>query len=445
MSRLLRHVAYPSPRWLIVSALACVLAFLATIPMPREDGHLAGSDGLYYFSILRSSVLDGDLDFSNDYKLMGVDAAVTSTGHKANPYAVGAAILWLPFFLCAHAIALALNFAGASVSTAGAGYLYEGAICLATVIYALLGMWLTYRLIRRADVGDASSAVAAILALWWASNAVYYVVVEPSMTHGLTIFSTALFLYIWYPPDQERSTLAWALLGLCAAIVSLTRWQDAVILLLPLSEFAWRVWRTDEPWIQLAAKGFVFALVFAVGFLPQIIMWKVVYGQYLTIPQGSGFMTWLDPHPWRVLFSSRHGLLSWHPIFALPMLGLWPLYRKNRVLAAAVLAMFLCALYVNGATVDFGGGHAYGSRRFLSLMPFLALPMTALISTLKPNGFFTRERVAMVVLVLVVWNALCVLQYRFGGIDRGGDLTTRQMTIDRLLMPYTLLHRIAAR
>ena len=441
MSRLLHLAAYPSPRWLIISAIACILAFLATIPMPREDGHLAGSDGLYYFSILRSSVLDGDLDFSNDYKMMGVDAPVTSTGHKANPYAVGAAILWLPFFLCAHAIALGMNFAGASVSTAGTGYLYEGAICFATLIYSLLGMGITYRLIRRADVGDASSAVAAILALWWASNAVYYAVVEPSMTHGLTIFSVALFLYIWYPPQQERSLLTWALLGLCAAIVALTRWQDAVILMLPLSEFVWRAWRKDEPYVQLAAKGIVFALVFAVGFLPQIIMWKVVYGQYLTIPQGSGFMQWLDPHPWLVLFSSRHGLLSWHPIFALPLLGLWPLYKKNRVLAAAVLAMFVCAVYVNGATVDWGGGHAYGSRRFLSLLPFLALPMAALIAALKPGGLFTRERVAVVVLALVVWNGLCVLQYRFGRIDRGGDLTARQMTSDRLLMPYTLLKR----
>ncbi|HEY5307669.1 MAG TPA: hypothetical protein VIK97_04090, partial [Casimicrobiaceae bacterium] len=157
--------------------------------------------------------------------------------------------------------------------------------------------------------------------------------------------------------------------------------------------------------------------------------------------QGSGFMQWLDPHPWLVLFSSRHGLLSWHPIFALPLLGLWPLYKKDRVLAAAVLAMFVCAVYVNSATVDWGGGHAYGSRRFLSLLPFLALPMAALIATLKPGGLFTRERVAVVVLALVVWNGLCVLQYRFGRIDRGGDLTARQMTSDRLLMPYTLLKR----
>jgi hypothetical protein len=67
--------------------------------------------------------------------------------------------------------------------------------------------------------------------------------------------------------------------------------------------------------------------------------------------------------------------------------------------------------------------------------------MTALIATLRPDGFFTRERVAVVVLVLVVWNALCVLQYRFGRIDREGDLTARQMTSDRLLMPYTLLKR----
>ncbi len=441
--KLLHLVAYPSPRWLIVSAIACVLLFFATIPMPREDGHLAGSDGLYYFSILRSSVLDGDLDFSNDYQLLGVDAPVTTTGHKANPYAVGAAILWLPFFVGAHAIALAMNAVGVPVSTSGVGYLYEGAICFATVIYSLIGLWLTYLVIRRADIGDKSSAAAAILALWWASNAVYYAIVEPSMTHGLTIFSVALFLFCWYPPQQERSFVKWALLGLCTAIVALTRWQDGVIVLLPLSEWVWRAWRKKESQFQLAAKGIVFALVFSVAFLPQIIMWKVVYGQYLTIPQGDGFMQWLDPHPWLVLFSSRHGLLSWHPIFALPLLGLWPLYRKDKVLAAAVFAMFVCAVYVNGATVNWGGGHAYGARRFISLVPFLALPLTAFIAILKPGGSLTRERLACVVLVLIVWNALCVLQYRFGGIDRKGDLTARQMTTDRLLMPITLLKKFA--
>jgi len=440
----LHLVAYPSPRWLIFSAIICIVAYLATIPMPRDHGHLTGSDGMYYFSILRSSVLDGDLDFSNDYQLLGIDAPVTITGHKANPYAVGAAILWLPFFLCAHFVAMAMNAAGvASVSTTGVGNLYEGAICFATVIYALIGMWLSYLVIRRADIGDKSSAVAAILAIWWASNVLYYVIVEPSMTHGLTIFSVALFLFLWYPPQQERSFVQWALLALSAAIVTLTRWQDSVIVLLPLAEFGWRAWRNKEPRIQLAAKGIMFALVFVVGLLPQLIMWKIVYGHYLTIPQGSEFMQWLDPHPWRVLFSSRHGLLSWHPIFALPLLGLWPLYKTNKVLAVAVLAMFVCALYVNSATVDWGGGDAYGSRRFISLVPFLLLPVTSFIAMLKSEGILRRERIACVVLVLIGWNALCVLQYRYGGIDRGGDLTAKQMTIDRLLMPITILKKYA--
>jgi hypothetical protein len=252
-----------------------------------------------------------------------------------------------------------------------------------------------------------------------------------------------LFLYLWYPPQQERSFAKWIFLGLSTALVTLTRWQDGVIILLPLSEFVWRVWRNDEPRWQLAVKGFVFAVVFAAGLLPQIIMWKIVYGEYLTIPQGSGFMQWLDPHPWLVLFSSRHGLLSWHPIFVLPLLGLWPLYKKERALAVAVTAMFLCALYVNSTTVDWGGGHAFGSRRFVSLVPFLSLPMAALIATLKPAGVFKREHVACAVMVLIVWNALCVLQYRFGGIDRRGYLTARQMTTDRLLIPFILLKKYA--
>ena len=47
--------------------LACLLAFLLTIPLPRADGQLVGSDGVYYYVYLPSLLLDGDLDFSDEY------------------------------------------------------------------------------------------------------------------------------------------------------------------------------------------------------------------------------------------------------------------------------------------------------------------------------------------------------------------------------------------
>ncbi len=36
---------------LVLSCFICVAVFLLTIPLPRSDGHLTGSDGLSYYAI----------------------------------------------------------------------------------------------------------------------------------------------------------------------------------------------------------------------------------------------------------------------------------------------------------------------------------------------------------------------------------------------------------
>ena len=46
---------------------ACLVVFLATIPLPRIDGQLIGGDGAGYYAYLPSVILDRDLDFANQY------------------------------------------------------------------------------------------------------------------------------------------------------------------------------------------------------------------------------------------------------------------------------------------------------------------------------------------------------------------------------------------
>jgi hypothetical protein len=166
-------------------------------------------------------------------------------------------------------------------------------------------------------------------------------------------------------------------------------------------------------------------------------MWSTLYGSPLTIPQGGSFIDWSSPQWLPALFSTHHGLISWHPIFLLALLGLPALWKQDRALALAIGLLFLLQLYLNSAVVRWWADDAFGGRRFIGLVPLLALPLAALIDAANTE----RRYRAMVTLLaaLLLWNGLSLLQYRLGFVSRADALTLREMTIERLLLPWRLL------
>jgi hypothetical protein len=62
-------------------------------------------DGTYYYAYLRSLILDQDLDFTNDYQLLGNPLGATTvelTKRPGNLFTIGPALFWTPFFLVGH-------------------------------------------------------------------------------------------------------------------------------------------------------------------------------------------------------------------------------------------------------------------------------------------------------------------------------------------------------
>jgi len=240
-----RPPRYFQPRWVFVGLLLfSLLFFLALLRVPRVDGQLIGSDGAYYYVYVRSLAIDHDLSFANEYayyQLPAITYGVTPTGLAPNKYAIGPALLWMPFFLVAHGIALIGHTLGLGVAPDGYGYLYQGAIAIGSIIYGTLGFWLAYRCTRRRF-----SHVAALLAvglLWLASNSFYYMVFEPSMSHMVSLFSVALLLTIWFLRLRDVAALSLAtaaMLGAAGGLVLLVRLQDAPFLLLPYGSWCAR-------------------------------------------------------------------------------------------------------------------------------------------------------------------------------------------------------------
>jgi hypothetical protein len=414
----------------------CALVFLASIPLPRVDGHLIGSDGIRYYAITRSMVLDRDFDYRNDYTLLNEPIHLARTGLAENASGIGTGILWLPFFLIAHVISLVLNALGGSVPTNGIGYLYEASVCLGTIAYATVGFVLAFKFACRVLVWPIPGARLGVLGMLWATPAVYYLIAEPSMSHGISVFAMALFFFWWHPLGREDTVWRWVRLGFAAGLVTLVRPQDGVIALVPVGELALRVARGEKSVTRGLRDLAVFTSVAACCESPQLVMWLAIYGTAVTVPQGSSWFNWFDLHIFETLFSTRHGLLSWHPIFLFALLGFVPLFRRERATAIAISFVFLAELYVNSAATRWWQDDAFGGRRFVSLVPLLAVPLAVLVERAK-----SRWAPAALMLALTAWNGLAMLQYRLGFVSMHESLTWREMTIDRLLLPVHLLQR----
>jgi hypothetical protein len=124
----------------------------------------------------------------------------------------------------------------------------------------------------------------------------------------------------------------------------------------------------------------------------------------------AGKLTWTSPNFLNVLLSPEHGLLPWTPVLALALVGLVPLWRKERVLAAALGAAFLLQVYVAGSFLTWQSASSFGQRRFINCTLIFVLGFAALADWVLAHGW-PRWVVIGVPAVFVAWNAGLLMQY----------------------------------
>ncbi len=121
----------------LLALLPLVLAALYLQPQR------VASDGIFYYSPLHSLVVDGDLDFANEYRVLGAPAGYfqrTETGRLPNNFSIGPALLWLPWFVLAHTFPRVspssrrswCRLAGGTTPACGHRGLYSGLLSLGT-------------------------------------------------------------------------------------------------------------------------------------------------------------------------------------------------------------------------------------------------------------------------------------------------------------------------
>jgi hypothetical protein len=392
-------------------------------------------DGTYYYSILRSVYFDRDIDFNNEAKyFIWMQRYIRNklpNQMVSNPFALGSAILWSPFYAAADL------FCGQQPGCVRDGYrhLYVGSVLTGTVFWVFMGCILNTRTYYHlAERKKAGLAILTVVSLALGSALIFYTLLQGDYSHGNSYFAASLLLFvtIWL---MEKETLAlrhYFILGLSIGLVFLVRWQDILFGILPVGMLVYRQ-REQQSGSYLRAAGSVLwqgglatGLGILIAALPQMIFWKILYGSFITLPQISYAPKFITAqyltvgHILEYFFSTWNGAFLWHPILLLGMSGLFiypkqffPAWgKRSQALRVLLLVITGLAYFAGLMVIDWWSGGAFGQRRLVSIYPFLGVGLLHIFSLAGNWRLWRRWALAALIVVLIAWNILTLVRYQ---------------------------------
>ncbi len=325
--------------------------------------------GIFYFSWVRSIVVDHDINFANEYAFFVVNA-------PGNKHPVGAPLFWLP------------GYAQAYVIIGGTGYelLYQLIVGFFSILAALSGLLLLYRLLIERFSSTAS--VLAALSIAGTTNLLFYGSVDPVNSHAISFFAATVFLSFLYSKNVSP-LLTGCALGFCA----LVRPQDAVLGLLAFPKYS---------------KAFFLGVM--VTFLPQLFAWYALSGTTFISPYLSGgeSFSWGSPHFFDVLFSPTNGFFLWTPITLLAIAGFAFWQDSRRVW---FLILFVLEVAIVGSWSIWWQGASYSGRMLVSTLPLLAFGLAALYTRLMSQGIRAKQILLTTVGPLTIINVILIIRF----------------------------------
>lgn len=321
----------------------------------------------------------------------------TKNGKKVNKTFPGAAILYLPFFLIAHALSLLFG-----IETDGYSIIYQYLFDFGYWLYLLLGT-IYYTKVFRLLKFKNKHIYFSLFILLVGTNMLFYTVVDQSVTH---IFNFAMINALIYHLLKHKSTqnnnpvckkplcdlwknnkhLYFSISLL--VLIGITRPTNIIILLL-IPIFI----NQKEFYSHLIKRIFMFknililsTITLIIGCIP-FLLWRWQTGNWIVYSYGNEGFDFLNPEIANFLFSYMKGWFTYTPIaLIIIIIGLIYLGAKNWAKITLILFFYTISVYVFSSWWCWYYGAGMGQRVMIDhyillgfLMLFAFQKMTAIL------------------------------------------------------------------
>ena len=352
-------------------------------------------------------------------------------GNRVNKFAMGMSILYLPFFLIAHASAYLFGFEANGFSDP-----YEFFIALSSIVYLFIGLVYLRNFLRLfySEVATGISLFCILLG----TNLYYYTTTEPAMSHAYSFAIIAVFIYQiiqWHStPNYKKSIIIGLLLGL----IFLIRPINIIIFLFPLLYNVYsKQTLIDKINFLFTNRKHLLTIAFFsfLAISPQLIYWKYFTGEWFFYSYMQEHFYFNNPHILLGLFSFRNGWLIYTPIMILSLIGIIFLSKNNKrfffpILFFTAINIFLCYSWW---TWWYAG--SYGSRPMIDSYALLAIPLATFL-----EYFISKSKILfatlLAVLVLLVSLNLFQTYQRRNGIIHWDSMTAK--AYQKVFLKYRL-------
>ena len=286
-------------------------------------------------------------------------------------------------------------------------------------------------------VGEKRNRLLAVFLTLTGTPLFYYSFIDTTYAHAATAFASGLFVWFWLRTSQEEaapkgtaasrplkrketpaslSALRWGTLGLLAGIAACVRTQEILIVLAPAWEWFRRFRLEPERRGGLWKSAAATAAGFMIGFSPQLLVWKLLYGSFLAAPAAFN-LSWSNFSLGETIFSSYHGLLAWTPLYALASAGLLWEGLVGDWRAGVLFLIIAGQILINSFSVAWWGGQAFGLRQLTGTSLIVGLGAAYFIRRSGEPATIRRKAAIFAACLCSLWTALLALLCAGGRLD----------------------------
>ena len=399
------------PYWITLYTLIFILTYMLFFQgywkYWKEYENPFNSDVAQYYSYLPLTIIHGDMDMvKHNHGYWPIKAP---NGAKVPKVTYGMALMYSPFFLLGHKIAINQNSPQDGFSEPYATCVHYG-----TLLYCFLGLLILAFVLKR-FFSDGIIAIT-LVTLFFATNLFFYTLREGEMTHSYSFFLISLFVLLMCKWHEKNKSIYFLWIGMTMGLLTLIRPNEILLFIVfigyqvhSLSDFKNKLLK-----IIFSYKNI---LLFIIGFfilwVPQMIFWKIETDQLLFFSYGNkeGFF-WLDPQIKNLLFSYRKGWFVYTPIMLFAIAGLFMLKNKGLDFKIPIIIYLGLNIYLLSAWWCWWYGGGFGMRALVQSYAILAIPMAAFYEHIFSFSFkkqlFTILSRSLVVCLFSVF--LCINQ-----------------------------------